>query len=113
MLNVEKARLDNEKHDEQMRELLLQEKKLEIQNDANVEMQEELSDIQVAQQTEIAANQAKIEEGKEKQVRKVTGKKGSVATGNGRGRPNRSGRNYTESGNWEGRDNWDSWNLTH
>lgn len=110
---TEKARLDNEKHDEQMRELLLQEKKLEIQNDANVEMQEELSDIQVAQQTEIAANQAKIEEGKEKQARKVSRKKGSVATGNGRGRPNHSGRNYDESGNWEGRDNWTAWDLTH
>ena len=110
---TEKARLDKELHDKQQQELLLQEQKLDIQNEANVEMQQELSEIQVEQQTQIAENQAEIEEGKEEQPRKVTGKKGSVATGRGRGRPNRTGRNYTESGNWEGRQNWDRWDATH
>lgn len=110
---TEKARLDKEKHDEQMNELLLQEQKLDVQNDAQVELNEQLSEIQVEQQTQIAANQVKLEEDKEKAARKVSGKRGSVATGNGKGRPNKSGRRYDENGNWEGRENWDSWNASH
>lgn len=111
--STEKTRIDREKHEEQQMELLMQEQKLEIQNDANVEMQEELSDIQIEQQTQIAANQAKIEEGQEQNVKKVTRKKGSVATGQGAGRPNRSGKVWDDNNNYLGRNGWDQWNATH
>lgn len=109
-------RIQREKHDEQMHQLLLEEQRIEIQNDANVEMQEELADIQTEQQVEVikAQNDVETENDKKEDEGKVSKKKKySVATGRGAGRPNRSGRKYDSNGNWEGRNNWDNWNDTH
>lgn len=110
-------RIQREKKEEQMQELLLQEQKIEIQNDANVQMQDELADIEVKKQEEIIAAQNEMEptteEGNSKKAKVSRKKKYSVATGHGAGRPNRSGRKYDENGNWEGRNNWDDWNITH
>lgn len=106
-------RILQEKHDEQMQQLLLEEQKLEIQNDANVEMQEELADIQTEQQIDVIKAQNKIDTKEEKKGKSTTKRKYSVATGRGSGRPNRSGRKYDMNGNWEGRNNWGNWNETH
>ena len=106
-------RILQEKHDEQMQQLLLEEQKLEIQNDANVEMQEELAGIQTEQQIDVIKAQNQIETKEEKKGKSTTKKKYSVATGRGSGRPNRSGRKYDNNGNWEGRNNWGNWNDTH
>lgn len=106
-------RILQEKHDEQMHQLLIEEQRLEIQNDANVEMQEELSEIQTEQQVEVMQAQNEIEEEKEdKEEGKATNKrKYSVATGRGSGRPNKL---HTDKwGNRQGENNWDKWNLTH
>jgi hypothetical protein len=46
-------RIQNEKHDEDMHTLLLEEQRLEQQNDANIDMQEELADIQTEQQIDV------------------------------------------------------------
>lgn len=106
-------RILQEKHDEQMQQLLLEEQKLEIQNNANVEMQEELADIQTEQQIDVIKAQNQIDTKEEKRGKSTTKKKYSVATGRGSGRPNRSGRKYDMNGNWEGRNNWGNWNETH
>jgi hypothetical protein len=107
-------RILQEKHDEQMQQLLLEEQKLEIQNEANVEMQEELAEIQTEQQVEVIKAQNQIQDkNEEKQGKPTNKKKYSVATGRGQGRPNRSGKKWDENGNYEGRNNWDSWNLRH
>ena len=106
-------RIQNENKEKQEQELLLQEQRLEIQNDANVEMQEELSNIQTEQQIEVLEAQNDIEEKKNEEGKVSKKKKYSVATGRGAGRPNRSGRKYDSNGNWEGRNNWDSWDATH
>ena len=106
-------RICKEKHDEQMHQLLIEEQKLEIQNDANVEMQEELADIQTEQQVEVIKAQNEINTKEEQKGKPSTKKKYSVATGRGSGRPNKSGRKYDENGNWEGRNNWQQWNDTH
>lgn len=110
-------RILKEKHDEKMNELLLEEQRIEIQNDANVEMQEELSEIQTEQQVEVIKAQTDMQEKSsedEKEEGKATNKKKfSVATGRGAGRPNRSGKTWDENGNYEGRNGWDKWNATH
>lgn len=103
-------RILKEKHDEQMEELLVEEQRLDAQNEANVEMQEELSDIQTEQQIKIekAKTNASDQKDSETDVKEIVAKKGSVNTGYGnrRGRPNRTGRDYDQWGNWEGRNNW-------
>lgn len=106
-------RICKEKHDEQMHQLLIEEQKLEIQNDANVEMQEELADIQTEQQVEVIKAQNEINTKEEQKGKPSTKKKYSVATGRGAGRPNRSGKIWDSSGNYEGRNGWDKWNSTH
>lgn len=106
-------RIQKEKHDEQMRQLLLEEQKLEIQNEANVEMQESLADIQTEQQVEMIKAENRIENNDEPKGKVSKKKKYSVATGRGSGRPNKSGRKYDENGNWEGRNNWGRWDSAH
>lgn len=105
-------RILREKHDEKMRELLLQEQTLEMQNSENLEYQEDLADIQTEQQVEVikAQQQASNEEDEKK---KITIRKGNVATGRGRGRPNRSGIQWDSNRNYYGRNNWDRYNATH
>lgn len=106
-------RICGEEHDAMMNQLLLEEQRLEIQNSANVEMQEELSDIQTEQQIEVAKAQNQIQQNNNEKQPKASGKKKfSVATGRGKGRPNRSGRDWDENGNYEGRNGWRKWDAT-
>lgn len=111
----ENNRLEREKRHEQELELMLEEQRLEIQQENQIETQEQLAEIQAEQQIEVAQAQASIEEGKDtdnaRKVSKV--RRGSVATGRGAGRPNRTGRIYDEQNNWEGRNNWAAFNATH
>ena len=107
-------RIQQEKHDEQMQELLLEEQRLDMQNEANVDMQEELSDIQTEQQIEVINAQANASKDDDNDnAKKVRQRKGSINTGRGRGRPNKSGRDYDNNGNWSGRSNWEQWDRTH
>ena len=107
------SRICKEKHDEQMHELLIEEQRLEMQNEENIEYQEELSDIQTDAQIDVIQAQNKMEETGEDKVKKASKKKGAVNTGRGRGRPNRSGRTWDDNNNYWGRNNWDSWNASH
>lgn len=107
------ARIQQEQHDKEMNQLLVEEQRLEIQNDANVEMQEELADIQVDQQVEVLKAQNNIESKDDDKAKQSKKKKYSVATGRGAGRPNRSGKTWDANGNFEGRNGWDKWNSTH
>ena len=108
-----------EKHDEQMDELLLQEQRLEIQNDANVEMQEELADIEVEKEAAVSANEATTEGGSRKTARKVQIRKGSGSGGGKRGRPSMSGAQWDRNGNeinpmtGKAYSKWDKWNASH
>ena len=107
-------RIQAEKKEAQQQELLLTEQRIDIQNEAAIEMQEQLSDIQTEQQVTVAQAEKNDTESSKEPKPKVSAKKtGTVATGRGVGRPNRSGRTYTDSNNWEGRNNWDEWNRTH
>lgn len=106
-------RILQEKHDEKAQELLLEEQRLEIQSEQQVETQEALQDIQTDAQINVLEAQADIEKEEEGGAKKVSTKRGNVRTGRGRGRPSKSGRTYDENGNWEGRNNWDRWNQTH
>ena len=112
-------RILQEKHDDQMHQLLIEEQRIEIQNEHTVDLQEDLSEIQTEQQVEVIKAQQdaqknegneEVEEQKAKQSNK---KKGSVATGRGAGRPNRSGKVWDSNGNFEGRNGWDKWNNEH
>lgn len=111
----ENNRLEREKRREQELELMLEESRLEIQQDNTVETQEQLAEIQTAQQIEVAQAQADIEEGEDpdKARKKSKVAKGSVATGRGRGRPNLSGRQWDSNGNFLGREGWSKWNASH
>ena len=117
------TRIVNEKKEQEQMDLLLQEQKLDVQNSANVDMQGRLIDMQTDANIKAAEAQADInndidtknasgsngDEGSDddkKKAKKVSVKKGSVATGGRGGRPNLSGRVYTESRNWPGRSNW-------
>lgn len=101
-----------EKKEEQMQELLIEEQRLDMQQDNTVETQEQLSDIQTEQQIEVMNAEAKIEEenGDEPQ-KKVRSKKGSVATGRGAGRPRTVGTD--KWGNRAFENNWEKWNNEH
>jgi len=111
-------RIKKEQHDNDMHTLLLEEQRLEMQNEENLDFQEELSDIQTEDQIEVINAQQSQESQEsntenEEKAKKARSRKGSVATGRGRGRPNKSGRNYDDQRNWTGRMNWDEWNKTH
>ena len=111
-------RIKKEQHDNDMHTLLLEEQRLEMQNEENLNFQEELSDIQTEDQIEVINAQQSQESQEsntenEEKAKKARSRKGSVATGRGRGRPNKSGRNYDDQRNWTGRMNWDEWNKTH
>lgn len=103
----------SEKKEEQQNELLLQEQRLDIQNEAQVDLQEDLSEIQTEQQIEVLKQEAQIEEdGGEKKAKKVTIRKGSGSSGRKRGRPTTVGTD--KWGNrLEGENNWSEWNATH
>lgn len=107
-------RICKEKHEDEMHQLLIEEQRLEQQNDANVDMQEELSEIQTEQQIEVikAQNQA-TEDSNDDKAKKTRARKGSVATGRGAGRPRTV--NTDKWGNRQdgSEQNWDRWNMTH
>ena len=116
-------RIQREKKEEQMQELLLQEQKIEIQNDANVEMQDELADIEVRKETELveAQGEGSSEESSENTKKEQSGRvkrKHSVATGRG-GRPARKGVRWDSNGNeidpltGKAKSKWDNWNMNH
>lgn len=105
------ARIQKEKQEEDQHSLLLEEQRLVQQNEANVDMQEELSDIQTENQIDIIKAQNQIVEDDDKKAKKVRGHKGSVATGRGVGRPKTVGTDH--NGNRVGENNWDRWNLQH
>lgn len=109
------TRICSEKKELQMQELLLEEQRLEMQNEQNLEYQEEIADINAEQQIEVAEAEAKINEEEDdgEKAKKVTTKKGSVATGRGRGRPSKSGKAWDENRNFAGRNGWEKWNATH
>lgn len=100
-------RIRREKHDDQMQELLVEEQRLDIQNDANIELQEQVSDIQTEQQIEVIEAQA---EASEDEKPKIQTRKGNVRTGRGRGRPRTVGTD--KWGNRANENNWDRWNAT-
>lgn len=103
-----------EEHDEEMRKLLLQEQTLEMQNEQNVDYQQQVSEIQTEQQVEvIKAQQETTENDDDESKKKVSVRKGSVATGRGRGRPNRTGIQWDSNRNAPGENNWRNWNLNH
>lgn len=109
-------RIQQEKHDADMHQLLIEDQRIEIQNEHTVDLQEDLSEIQTDAQVEVIkaqqdAQKDEEDENDEPKAKQSNKKKGSVATGRGAGRPNLSGRVYTESRNWQGRSNWDSWNA--
>lgn len=107
-------RIQKEKHDEKQHELLLEEQRIEIQNEHNIEMQEELSNIQTEKQIEVIEAQADAQKSDDDDEGKATNKKKfSVATGRGAGRPN-----LLHTDKWGNRTdgsehNWDRWNATH
>ena len=106
-------RIEQEKHDEEAHELLLEEQRLEQQNNANIDMQEELSDIQTEAQIQVINAEANVEEDDDKNgAKKVSAHKGRVSTGRGAGRPR-----TVDTDKWgnrkEGENNWKNWNTTH
>lgn len=115
-------RIQREKKEEQMQELLLQEQKIEVQNEANVEMQEQLAEIEVNKENEISNQQeqqnASTEptDSKNKKTGRIK-KKHSVATGRGAGRPAWKGVQWDKNGNeidpmtGKAKSKWDKWNL--
>ncbi len=106
-------RILREEHDKKQRELLLEEQRIDIQNEGQIETQEALAEINTNQQIEVAQAQSDIENGEDPQAKQPNKHTGKVSTGRGAGRPNKSGKQWTESGNWVGRNNWGTWNATH
>ena len=107
-------RILNEEQEKKQKELLLEAQRIEVQNDANVDMQEELADINATQQIEIAQAQNDIEQGNDEDaVKRPVRRTGSVATGRGKGRPNRSGKIWDSNGNFFGRNGWKKWDQEH
>ena len=107
-------RIQKEKHDDDMHTLLIEEQRLEQQNEANIDMQEELVDIQTDAQIDVINAQADATPDStedDNKARKVRQRKGSINTGRGRGRPRTV--NTDKWGNRENEDNWDNWNSTH
>lgn len=115
-------RIQREKKEEQMQELLLQEQKIEVANDANVEMQEDLADIEVDKQVKLinAENAAQPQDIQEEPKKDKTGRvksKHSVATGRGAGRPATKGVQWDKNGNeidpltGKAKSKWGMWNL--
>lgn len=101
-------RIQQEKHDADMHQLLVEEQRIEIQNEHAVEMQEEVAEIQTKQQVDVIKAQNENQEGEDEDEpnAKVTKKKkGSVATGRRPGRPNLF--NTDKWGNRPNENNWD------
>lgn len=98
-------RILKEKHEDDMKKLLLQEQTIEMQNEQQVELQGELTDIQTDAQVEVIKAQQQAEGDEDSNKKKVSVKKGNVATGRGRGRPRTV--NTDKWGNRPHENNWD------
>ena len=107
-------RILNEEQEKKQKELLLEAQRIEVQNDANVDMQEELADINAAQQIEIAQAQNDIEQGNDEDaIKKPVRRTGSVATGRGKGRPRTVNTDKWGNRTDGSENNWGRWNLSH
>lgn len=109
-------RIQQEKHDEQMHQILIEEQRVEMQNEHTVDLQEDLAEIQTEQQVEVIkaqqeASESEDENNGEPKAKQSKKTKGSVATGRGAGRPNLL--NTDKWGNRQGENNWKQWNSTH
>lgn len=108
-------RIQREKHDDDMHTLLIEEQRLEMQNEQNLDYQEDLSEIQTEQQIEVinAQNQETEdnENDDEKKAKKAKTRKGSLNTGRGRGRPRTV--NTDKWGNRANENNWQKWDTEH
>ena len=106
-------RVLREKHDDDMHTLLIEEQRLQIQQDNTVDTQEQLSEIQTEQQIEVIKAQNSVTENNDNddKKKKVRAKKGSVATGRGAGRPRTV--NTDKWGNRVNENNWGNFNATH
>lgn len=105
-------RILQEKHDEKAQELLLEEQRLEIQTDSQIETQEALSDIQTEAQIDVIEAQAEVNE-EEENVKKIKGRRGNVRTGRRPGRPTTVGTDKWGNRQDGSEQNWDRWNATH
>ena len=121
------TRIVNEKKEQEQMDLLLQEQKLDVQNSANVDMQGQIIDMQTAANIKAAEAQADINNDidtknasgnngdggsdDDKKTKKITVKKGSVATGGRGGRPRTVGTDRW--GNRANENNWRSWDNNH
>ena len=107
-------RILNEEQEKKQKELLLEAQRIEVQNDANVDMQEELADINAAQQIEIAQAQNDIEQGNDEEaVKRPVRRTGSVATGRGKGRPRTVNTDKWGNRTDGSENNWTRWNASH
>lgn len=108
-----------EKKDEQSRDLLLTEQKLEIQSEIAINQAEALAEIEADYTQETTTTTGTDENGNKKTTsgKSRTRTKGSVATG--RGRKNESGKTWDKNGNeidpmtGKAKSKWDKWNATH
>lgn len=108
-------RIQREKHEDDMHTLLLEEQRLEMQNEQNLEFQEELSDVQTEDQIEVINAQQQATEqnsdNEESKAKKARTRKGSLNTGRRSGRPRTVGTD--KWGNRENENNWEKWNTQH
>lgn len=109
-------RIQMEKHEDEMHQLLLEEQRIEMQNEENIDYQEDLADIQTEQQINVInaqqeATEQENDEDKDNKTKKTRTRKGSINTGRGVGRPRTV--NTDRWGNRQNENNWQRWNDTH
>ena len=113
-------RIQQEEHDTQMHQLLLEDQRLEIQTEHQVELREQLADIETQQQMDIQNGEQQQGNDDPKQNGRQK-RKFSVATGHGtkRGRPDQLSKTFDSNGNeidpltGKAKSKWDRWNATH
>jgi len=109
-------RILKEKHEDEMHTLLIEEQRLDMQGEQQVETQEQLAEIQTEQQVEVIEAQAKATASNNKdedKAKKVRTSKGSVATGRSAGRPRTVNTDKWGNRTDGSENNWDSWNRSH
>lgn len=111
-------RIQQEKHDADMHQLLIEDQRIEIQNEHTVDLQEDLSEIQTKQQVEVieaqqGAQKNEEDDKDEPKAKQSNKKKGSVATGRKPGRPNLLHTDKYGNRTDGSENNWDRWNASH
>ena len=109
-------RIQMEKHENEMHQLLLEEQRIDMQNEENIDYQEDLAEIQTEQQINVInaqqeATEQENDEDKDNKTKKTRTRKGSINTGRGVGRPRTV--NTDRWGNRQNENNWQRWNDTH